>query len=134
MSDVPVSAELADVMPPGSDFNPLGLTELVDSLGQEGAREIIQALCEDAPEQLRGIEAAFANDDRRSLQRQLHTIKGSVLLLKADALASGVGTQETAVAGGQSLTDLQATLPPLLGRYETLLQDLHTAFARRHGP
>jgi HPt (histidine-containing phosphotransfer) domain-containing protein len=111
------------------DFDPACIAELDASLDRSGTEEVLEALVADAPGQRQGIELAVASEDRRSLQRHLHTIKGTLRLLKAGSLADLFSDAEHALLNGAEIAALSADVLAILPRYERLLSTAHAALA-----
>lgn len=112
-----IAADEAQVV----DFDPLCIAEMDASLDRSGTLEILQALVEDAPGQRQAIEQAIETSDRRSLQRHAHTIKGTLRLLKAPALAERFGECELALAEGGEVATQALPMQSGFARYERLL-------------
>jgi HPt (histidine-containing phosphotransfer) domain-containing protein len=106
-----------------NDYNEAALTELIETYGEEGADELIDAFKLDLQEILRAVPNSLASGDAVSLRRQAHTIKGSCLMLKATQLAAECEVLEQS-AMQQPIERLAAAATQMLERYARLLDAL----------
>lgn len=63
------------------------LVQLAEILGRDGAREVVQALRDEAGGIAQACEAALQAEDRVALARQAHTLKANCALVGAQALS-----------------------------------------------
>lgn len=106
-----------------NDYNEAALTELIETYGEEGADELIDAFKLDLQEIMRAVPNSLASGDAVSLRRQAHTIKGICLMLKATHLAADCEALEQH-AVQQPVDSLAAAATRMLERYSRLLDAL----------
>jgi len=106
-----------------SDYKEAALIELIETYGEDGADELIDAFKLDLQEIMRDVPNSLASGNAVSLRRQAHTIKGSCLMLKATQLASDCEVLEQ-TAMQQPVDSLAAAATQMLERYSRLLDAL----------
>lgn len=106
-----------------NDYNEAALIELIETYGEDGTDELIEAFKVDLQDILQAVPNSLASGDVVTLRRQAHTIKGSCLMLKATQLAADCEVLEQS-AMQQPIESLAAAATQMLERYARLLDAL----------
>lgn len=111
------------------DFSSEALGSLEKSLGEEGMREVITALVSDFEQQKAQLLTALADDDRRVIVRNVHTLKGTSRMLYAHALGHAFAEIEAALGREKFVVDAPL-LQSLVQRYQRLLDQVVEALLK----
>ncbi|MGH7336056.1 MAG: response regulator, partial [Myxococcota bacterium] len=96
---------------------------LRDEVGADGAAEVVDAIVEDAPRLLSGLDEFLQNGDRAALRLVAHTMKSNAALVGAKTLTALLEDLEQLAAAGA--TDGSAEKVTHIGAlYRRLMEDL----------
>jgi HPt (histidine-containing phosphotransfer) domain-containing protein len=95
-------------------------------LSPETLDAIIQIFVEDAPQQMRDIQAALANGDHQTLAAISHKLRGATEFLGTSAISSLATSVEHAAKDGDE-SKLEKTVPELVVEVRMLLDQLDAA-------
>ncbi len=101
--------------------------ELIELFGHEGVTEMLGALQRDLPLQQQQLGAAIAAEDRGSLKRTAHSLRGVALQFGAESLAQRCGDIEQSVAGSTPTAQIGLDATRMLETYAALLRHLQDA-------
>ncbi len=107
-----------------SEFNAGTCDELLQLFGRDGVIEMLEALQRDLPQQRRHLIEASAREDRPSLKRIAHNLRGAALQFGAEPLAQHCADIEQSVAGDVPTSRIVADAEQMLDRYAALLSRL----------
>jgi HPt (histidine-containing phosphotransfer) domain-containing protein len=85
---------------PAPVLDPDRFAELAADFGEEGARELIDALIAETDRQLTAATAAHEAGDRAALAHEAHGVKGGALLVGATRLHAAAAALERAARDG----------------------------------
>jgi len=108
---------------PASDFRPEMLQPLESMYEAEGAKELVETMRDDLPQQRAGFALALGKKDRASCARVAHSLKSEVRMVAADDLGHALERAERDLREAD-FDDGVAAMPGLLDRCEVLFGKL----------
>ncbi|MGQ0619175.1 MAG: response regulator [Panacagrimonas sp.] len=112
----------------------LSMDELIDSVGEDGAREVIDEILSGSSAALAGLQAAWSDRDLPRLKRQAHTMKSACGMVAAMSAVEACAKLEAAASGGMAHAELEEQARAVLLAYEGFVSQLGSLrFARWPG-
>ncbi|MGQ0700372.1 MAG: response regulator [Panacagrimonas sp.] len=104
--------------PESSESSGLVLDELIESVGEDGAREVIDEILAGSAGALEGLQTAFGAGDLVRIKRQAHTMKSACGMVGASAAVDACAGLEAAASTAGAAEDLEAQVRSVLASYE----------------
>lgn len=109
------------------ELDPQAIEQLAESIGRDGVEEVLRTFINDAPRQLRELEAGITNGEAEQVARAAHTLKSTFGCVGAMALAGlCAGVEQQAAAGRPPMQPDRA----LGERLATVLEELERYLAQ----